>query len=127
MKGKYIVLAVLIVASLGFIKYPIDGYESTGIARLYQLRKFQLDSVRYTRIPAGAYKKLADIKLNLTNRNNDSIQDLLVPDRDFERKLNQIIPNREEFFFKNAGHLPQMESPKEFNTILFENILDFSD
>ena len=53
--------------------------------------------------------------------------DTVVVFEDFERKLNQIIPNREEFFFKNAGHLPQMESPKEFNTILFENILDFSD
>ncbi|AUC86571.1 hypothetical protein CW731_15340 [Polaribacter sp. ALD11] len=92
MKGKYIVLAVLIVASLGFIKYPIDGYEATGIARLYQLRKFQLDSVKYNRIPAGAYKKLADIKLNLSNRNKDSIQDLLVSDTDFESKLKRIIP-----------------------------------
>ena len=53
--------------------------------------------------------------------------DTVVVFEDFEIKLNQIIPNREEFFFKNAGHLPQMESPKEFNTILFENILDFSD
>lgn len=93
MKGKYIILTVLIIASLGFIKYPIDGYETTGIARLYQLRKFQLDSVKYNRIPAGAYKKLADIKLNLTNRNKDSVQDLLVVDKDFERKLNRIIPS----------------------------------
>ncbi|TXD46524.1 serine hydrolase [Polaribacter sp. IC073] len=93
MKAKYIVLAVLIVTSLGFIKYPIDGYEATGIARLYQLRKFQLDSVKYTRIPAGAYKKLTDIKLSLANRKDDSIQDLLISDRDFERKLKRIIPS----------------------------------
>jgi pimeloyl-ACP methyl ester carboxylesterase len=45
---------------------------------------------------------------------------------DFESKLNHILPDREEFFFKSAGHLPQMESPKEFNTVLFENILDFT-
>ena len=93
MKGKIIVLGILIIASLGFIKYPIDGYDSTGIARLYQLRKFQLDSVRYTRIPAGAYKKLADIKLNLTNRAQDSVQDLLTSNSDFERKLKSIIPS----------------------------------
>lgn len=92
MRVKNIILTVLIVTSLGFIKYPIDGYETTGIARLYQLRKFQLDSVKYSRIPAGAYKKLADIKLNLVNRNKDSVKDLLVVDKDFERKLSRIIP-----------------------------------
>ena len=92
MRVKNIILIVLIVTSLGFIKYPIDGYETTGIARLYQLRKFQLDSVKYSRIPAGAYKKLADIKLNLVNRNKDSVKDLLVVDKDFERKLSRIIP-----------------------------------
>ena len=92
MRVKNIILIVLIVTSLGFIKYPIDGYETTGIARLYQLRKFQLDSVKYSRIPAGAYKKLADIKLNLVNRNKDSVKDLLVVDKEFERKLSRIIP-----------------------------------
>lgn len=53
--------------------------------------------------------------------------DTVVVFEDFERKLNEILPDREEFFFENAGHLPQMESPKEFNAILFENILDFTD
>ena len=93
MKTKYVIITVLILASLGFIKYPIDGYEATGIARLYQLRKFQLDSVRYTRIPAGAYKKLEDITLNLSTRTEDSINDLLVSDKEFERKLKRIIPS----------------------------------
>ncbi|WP_299671080.1 serine hydrolase [uncultured Polaribacter sp.] len=93
MKGKYIVLGILIIASLGFMKYPIDGYDSTGIARLYQLRQFQRDSVRYTRIPAGAFKKLSDIKLNLLDRKKDSVADLLVADNDFERKLKRIMPS----------------------------------
>ena len=53
--------------------------------------------------------------------------DKVIVFEDFERKLNEILPDREEFFFENAGHLPQMESPKEFNAILFENILDFTD
>lgn len=52
--------------------------------------------------------------------------DTVVVFDDFESKLNHILPDREEFFFKSAGHLPQMESPKEFNTVLFENILDFT-
>ncbi len=53
--------------------------------------------------------------------------DNVVVFEDFKNKLNQIIPNRKEFFFKSAGHLPQMESPKEFNTVLFEKILDFTE
>ena len=93
MKIKYILLSILIVSTLGFMNYPIDGYDRTGIKRLYQLRQFQLDSVRYTRIPAGAYKKLEDIKLNLLNRANDSLGEILVSDRDFERKLKRIIPS----------------------------------
>ncbi|QNM86827.1 serine hydrolase [Polaribacter pectinis] len=92
MKTKYILLTAFIIASLGFMNYPIDGYENTGIARLYQLRKFQLDSVRYTRIPAGAYKKLEDIKLNLLDRSKDSLKDLFTVDKEFERKLKRIIP-----------------------------------
>jgi len=92
MKKKYLLLAIGIIASFGFIKYPIDGYKKTGIARLYQLRKMQIDSVRYTRIPAGAYKKLEDIKLNLTNKSKDTITDLLVENDEFSRKLKRIIP-----------------------------------
>ena len=76
MKKKYLLIAIGIIASFGFIKYPIDGYKKTGIARLYQLRKMQIDSVRYTRIPAGAYKKLEDIKLNLTNKSKDTITEV---------------------------------------------------
>lgn len=45
----------------------------------------------------------------------------------FEDKLNKMIPNRQEFFFKSAAHLPQMESPKEFNAVLFDYILDSTD
>ena len=93
MKKKYILITFCIAISLGFIKYPIDGYETTGIARLYQLRKMQIDSVRYTRIPAGAYKKLADIKLNLLNKSKDSVQDLLVEDDEFTRKIKRILPS----------------------------------
>ncbi|WP_142784324.1 serine hydrolase [Changchengzhania lutea] len=85
-----ILFAILI--SFGFTFYPIDGYETTGIKRLYQLRKFQLDSVRYTRIPAGAYKKLEDIKLNLTNVKEDSVNKILVEDDDFAKRINRLFP-----------------------------------
>lgn len=88
----YVTLTAAILISFGFTLYPIDGYESTGIKRLYQIRKMQLDSVPYNRIPFGAYKKLKDIKLNLTSIKKDSIDALLVEDKDFSKKINQLFP-----------------------------------
>ena len=74
---------------------------------------------------------LDSIHIDLANTDIDIFTlwgeyDSVVIYKDFENKLNQILPNRKEFFFQSAGHLPQMESPNKFNTILFENILDFT-
>lgn len=89
----YVTISLCIVLSFGFtIYYPIDGYERTGIKRLYQIRKLQMDSIPYNRIPFGAYKKLEDIKLNLTVREEDSINDLLIEDTDFANKIKRLIP-----------------------------------
>ena len=89
----YITITTCILLSFGFTAYyPIDGYETTGIKRLYQIRKMQLDSVPYNRIPFGAYKSIKDIKLNLTSRKKDSIDDLLVEDKDFSKKINRLFP-----------------------------------
>jgi hypothetical protein len=93
MKNKFILIVTCIAISFGFVKfYPIDGYEYTGIKRLYQLRQFQKDSVKYTRIPKGAYKKWADIKLNLTNKTTDSVEELFNVDNDFNQKIKRITP-----------------------------------
>ncbi|MBU3010087.1 hypothetical protein KO506_01560 [Polaribacter vadi] len=90
---KYILILICIAFSFGFISYyPIDGYEYTGIKRLYQIRQFQKDSVKYTRIPKGAYKKWADIKLNLTNKPTDSVENLFTVDSDFDRRIKRITP-----------------------------------
>ncbi|RCS27428.1 hypothetical protein DUT90_04760 [Polaribacter sp. WD7] len=93
MKKIYVLIIASIIISLGFIKYPIDGYEYSGIKRLYQIRQFQKDSVRYNRIPNGAYKKLQDIKLNLLHKTTDSVNDLLVLDENFDRKIKKITPS----------------------------------
>lgn len=45
---------------------------------------------------------------------------------EIREKINKVFPNRKDFFFKNAGHLPQMESRNEFNNVLFNNILKFT-
>ena len=93
MKKKYILIIAAVAISLGFMRYPIDGYDYTGIKRLYQLRQFQLDSVKYNRIPQGAFKKWSDIKLNLLNKTTDSVNDLLVTDAEFDRKIKRITPS----------------------------------
>jgi hypothetical protein len=93
MKKKYILIIAAVAISLGFMRYPIDGYDYTGIKRLYQLRQFQLDSVKYNRIPQGAFKKWSDIKLNLLNKTTDSVNDLLVTDSEFDRKIKRITPS----------------------------------
>lgn len=88
----YFTISFCIILSLGFISYPIDGYESTGISRLYHLRKIQVDSIPYNRIPAGAYLNLADIKLNLKSRSKDSMDVLLKEDDAFTKEVRALFP-----------------------------------
>lgn len=87
----YSFITLCIIASFGST-YPIDGYESTGISRLYQLRKMQLDSIPYNRIPFGAYKKLNDIELSLESRKEDSVDLLLVENKEFSKEINRLFP-----------------------------------
>lgn len=84
----FIALSTLFVAML----YPIDGYDTTGIKRLYRLQKMEMDSIANKRIPNGAYLKLEDIKLNLLSRKRDSLGAILVEDTDFARKIARITP-----------------------------------
>ncbi|WP_375253395.1 serine hydrolase [Dokdonia donghaensis] len=84
----FIALSTLFVAML----YPIDGYDTTGIKRLYRLQKMEMDSIANKRIPNGAYLKLDDIKLNLLSRKRDSLGAILVEDNDFARKIARITP-----------------------------------
>ena len=82
-----------IAISLGFtLRYPIDGFQKTGIARLAQLQKMINDSIDNRRIPDGAFKNVADIKLNLLSRKNDSVSSLLKQDSEFDRKIRSILP-----------------------------------
>ena len=36
----------------------------------------------------------------------------------FADKIERLLPKRQEFFIKNSGHLPHMENPVQFETIL---------
>ncbi|TVZ22950.1 beta-lactamase class A [Dokdonia sp. Hel_I_63] len=84
----FIVLSTLVATMI----YPIDGYDSTGIKRLYRLQKMEKDSITNKRIPNGAYLKLNDIKLNLLSRKQDSLGALLVEDPEFARAIARITP-----------------------------------
>ena len=86
-------LIVSVLISFGFtIRYPIDGFQLTGIARLARLQKMVKDSVDNTRIPKGAFKKIEDIKLNLLSRKQDSTTMLLIEDKEFSTKIKSILP-----------------------------------
>jgi hypothetical protein len=89
----YAAVGFCILLSFGFVSYPIDGYQRTGIKRLYQIHKMQIDSVPYNRIPFGAYKKLTDIKLNLTSRTEDSIKALFVENKEFAERIKRLVPS----------------------------------
>lgn len=89
----YLTISLSVLITLGFTTlYPIDGYETTGIKRLHQIHKMEMNGVPYNRIPFGAYKKLKDIKLNLTSRKDDSINSLLIEDKAFAKKINSLFP-----------------------------------
>ncbi|WP_373072904.1 serine hydrolase [Zeaxanthinibacter enoshimensis] len=83
-----------ILTSLGLFLYPIDGYNRSGITRLLQIRKFQEDSIPYTRIPKGAYLGVEDIRLNLLSRRDDPMEVLLTEDRSFAERINKLFPGK---------------------------------
>ena len=41
----------------------------------------------------------------------------------FKDRLSELLPNRNEIFISNSGHLPHMENKNEFEAYLFENII----
>lgn len=89
----YTTLTLLTITSLFLaLLYPIDGYDSTGIKRLYRLQKMENDSIDNKRIPNGAYLKLGDVKLNLLSRKQDSLATILIEDPEFSRSIARITP-----------------------------------
>lgn len=92
-KTLKIALLTGIMISFAFtMRYPIDGFQSTGIARLSRLQQMVEDSIDNKRIPNGAFKKLSDIKLNLLSRKKDSVGRLLSIDPSFDREIQNILP-----------------------------------
>ena len=44
--------------------------------------------------------------------------DQVVVFKDFEKRIDSILPKRKEFFILDSGHLPHMENQDDFNNII---------
>lgn len=78
-------------AYLGFLDYPIDGYESTGIRRLDYLDKLYKGEIEgRKRLKEGALKPLSYIKLNLVDRVNE-IAGIPEKDPDFQKQVSGLF------------------------------------
>ncbi|WGK63970.1 serine hydrolase [Croceiramulus getboli] len=89
---KITTLSFLVLITLWASLYPIDGYETTGIARLKQLQRMRADSVDIKRIPVGALKNLDEIKLNLIDRQTAEMETILQEDPAFAKRFNALFP-----------------------------------
>jgi len=43
---------------------------------------------------------------------------------EFSERLNKLLPNRNEYFISNSGHLPHMENQDEFNKVILSILND---
>lgn len=82
---------IVFAAYLGFLDYPIDGYESTGIRRLDYLDKLYKGEIEgRKRLKEGALKPLSYIKLNLVDR-VDEIAGIPEKDPDFQKQVSGLF------------------------------------
>lgn len=123
------------------------------IAKYELLSKLQLNDFKYPEKYIGWEKKYSELfkykgfarALISTRKNHISLDlihkeiskkkipiymiwgkhDSVVKYDSFESKLDALFPNRKEFFFEEAGHLPQIEVPAEFEKVLFDQIINF--
>ena len=90
----FVLLLTVIMAFNYPATYPIDGYASTGIARLAYLDKLIAKDSTRKKLPKGAYAKVADIKLNLISKKEDSVGMFLKTDAKFQSAIDRVFPDR---------------------------------
>ncbi|GAA3597622.1 hypothetical protein Q4Q39_20315 [Flavivirga amylovorans] len=78
--------------------YPIDGYQYSGIKRLKRLQLALSGDLPDAKLPAGAYKSINDIKLNLLSQKQYSSQDVLVEDEMLQKKINALFPRLDKSY-----------------------------
>jgi hypothetical protein len=89
-KFAFIVLFTGLFLTMGF--YPIDGYERSRITRLLDIQRVLDNGEKYTRIPAGGFASIKDIKLNLAGYSTLNIDSILQDDPEFSKQIARITP-----------------------------------
>ncbi len=78
--------------------YPIDGYEYSGIKRLRYLQLTATGDAPSIKLPPGALKGIEDIQLNLISNSTSSIQDILVENPAFQKKIDALFPRLDKSY-----------------------------
>ena len=94
MKKYTLLFLVLIIGSAftTYTYYPIDAYERTGIKRLKRLELIKNGEIKdASTLPAGAMKSWNEIKLNLTERKDDSAMGLMTVNEEFQKEINGLF------------------------------------
>ncbi len=92
---KHIIILFLLLTSFGFTvppKYPIDGYERTGIRRLlYQQKVLNGELKGSLNLSQGALLPLSSIQLNLVNDHANRVTGIPTVDASFQSKIEGIF------------------------------------
>ena len=78
--------------------YPIDGYQYSGIKRLKRLQLAISGDLPDAKLPAGAYRSIHDIKLNLLSRKQNTTQDILAEDPALQKKIDALFPRLDKSY-----------------------------
>lgn len=97
-KVNLICILFLFIFTESIWSYPFDGYEYTGIRRLYRLSLVFDGILKGTVPPSGGLKSIKDIKLNLLGERGDSLQVFPKYDPELLKKINALFPNRDESY-----------------------------
>lgn len=92
MKRTATILVLVILSSLFFGFYPIDGYERTKIARLLYLQRRLENGEQITRIPQGALHNINTVRLNLTKHKDKELDFFFQEDPEFSSEIRKVIP-----------------------------------
>lgn len=68
------------------------------------------------------HEKINNLNLPIYTIWGDS--DKVVVYDEFSERLNKLLPNRNEYFISNSGHLPHMENQDEFNKVILSILND---
>lgn len=88
--------ASLVVLLASALRYPIDGYERTGIRRLLHLERVQDGTIEGDLPPEGARRSIEDIRLHLTDA--DSLATVPPPNEALQRRLRRLFADRDDSY-----------------------------